>query len=218
MRILAFDTGADFCAVVLTEHGVMVEQVVSHTIRDQAKILAPMTQDILKRHGLNAKDIDRFAIATGPGSFTGLRVGLAFAKGLELATRKPLYGFDHFQCLKQWAVNDGALAESDVLFVLESKRAELFACWMTGEKLGNYFLATAKNLIKALQERHGARLAGHGGAAMMAIEPSLTTYYADTACCAYAAAAAQLANQATSVSPATPLYLREADVSFPKSA
>lgn len=91
MKILAIDTGGDSCAVSLHIDGQLAAEKIVETGRDQAKILAPLTADVLNEHKLKVSDIDRFGIATGPGSFTGLRVGLAFVRGLALgAVSRPM--------------------------------------------------------------------------------------------------------------------------------
>ena len=89
MRTLALDTGYDHCILILLENGGVIAERIVATERDQAKILAPLTEALLTEKALKINDIDRLAVCTGPGSFTGLRVGLAFMRGLSLAANKP---------------------------------------------------------------------------------------------------------------------------------
>jgi tRNA threonylcarbamoyladenosine biosynthesis protein TsaB len=60
--------------------------------RGHQERLAPLAQEVMARAGLAFADLDRIAVTLGPGSFTGLRVGLAFAKGLGLALDRPVIG------------------------------------------------------------------------------------------------------------------------------
>ena len=60
--------------------------------RGHAEALAPMVQDIMAQAGLGFSQLDRLAVTTGPGTFTGQRVGLAFMRGLRVALKKPLTG------------------------------------------------------------------------------------------------------------------------------
>lgn len=192
----------------------MVDQRVVMTERDQAKILAPLTQELVAAHHVSVQDIDRFAIATGPGSFTGLRVGLAFVRGLALATGKPAFGSDHFVCTQHAATPGGA----PVLMVMESKRAELFACLVGGQKRGAYFMATAPQLVAQMREKNSTRLAGNGVKHVLQLAPELAKNFVSLPPEACAIAAAQLAEQNAgdaAQSPPQPLYIREADVTFP---
>lgn len=213
MRILAFDTAADFCCVLLYSEGHVLAHKRVETTRDQARILAPLTQELLAEQSLSADQIDRFAVATGPGSFTGLRVGLSFARGLSLATGKPVLGFDHFICSSLAVTTPHPL-----LMVRDSKRADLFACWRENGTLGTPFLATPAALAGMVQEKPNAMLCGDGAHFLVQENPALAPRMVAIAPEAYAANAAKLAAEASNPAqyPAAPVYLRDADVSMPK--
>lgn len=213
MRILAFDTAADFCCVLLYGEARVLAYKRVETARDQARILAPLTQELLAEHSLSAASIDRFAVACGPGSFTGLRVGLSFARGLSLATGKPVLGFDHFTCS-----NLAVATPNPLLMVRDSKRADLFACWRENGTLGTPFLATPAALAQMAQEKTDAMLCGDGAHFLVQENSALASRTLAIAPETYAASAAQLAAEATNPAhhPAAPVYLREADVSTPK--
>jgi tRNA threonylcarbamoyl adenosine modification protein YeaZ len=217
MYVLAFDTSADIAAIILQEDSGRVDERIVTTQRDQAKILAPLTQEFLQAHKLTAKDIDRFAVGTGPGSFTGLRVGLAFVRGLALATGKPAYGIDHF-VLTQKAAGPQS---GPLLIVRESKRAEFFYC-ETGKngKLGPYQIERAEKLAAHAQKNPLLKIAGNGAAALLALAPQLAAQIIalEPGACCRALAALVAMDKDMPVSKPQPLYLREADVTFPHAS
>jgi tRNA threonylcarbamoyladenosine biosynthesis protein TsaB len=137
MRILAFDcAGAQCAAAILTDGHVTAEKRLVAE-RGHAQLLIPMLVELLDSAGLAFADIDRFAVTTGPGSFTGIRVALAAAHGLALGTDKPIIGVTNFEALAAAAADTG-IAESRLLVAIESRRAELFVQLFdrTGTALG----------------------------------------------------------------------------------
>ena len=94
MRVLAIDTALEACsaAVLDTEHVAMSVHESLPKLRGHAEALMPMIARVMDRAGLDFAALDRIAVTTGPGSFTGLRVGLAAARGIALATGKPAIG------------------------------------------------------------------------------------------------------------------------------
>jgi tRNA threonylcarbamoyl adenosine modification protein YeaZ len=94
MRVLAIDTALAACsaAVLDTEYGGIVASESVPMLRGHAEALLPMLQRVMQKANFGFSDIDRIAVTTGPGSFTGLRVGIAAARGLALAAEKPAVG------------------------------------------------------------------------------------------------------------------------------
>ena len=94
MRVLAIDTALAACsaAVLDTEYGGIVASESLPMQRGHAEALLPLLQRVMQQAGFGFADIDRIAVTTGPGSFTGLRVGIAAARGLALAAKKPAVG------------------------------------------------------------------------------------------------------------------------------
>src|ERR1700731_5418265 len=87
MRVLPIDTALAGCsaAVLDTEHGGIVASESLPMLRGHAEALLPLLQRVMHQARLSFPDIDRIAVTTGPGSFTGLRVGIAAARGIALA-------------------------------------------------------------------------------------------------------------------------------------
>lgn len=90
MKILAFDSSGLVASVaILTEEQLIAEYTI-HYKKTHSQTLLPMLDEVVKMTSLDFDEIDAIAVAAGPGSFTGLRIGSATAKGLGLALRKPL--------------------------------------------------------------------------------------------------------------------------------
>jgi tRNA threonylcarbamoyladenosine biosynthesis protein TsaB len=124
LNILAFDCAGSRCAAALAADGHVVAARSISSERGHAQFLMPMLCDVLAEAGLGFGDLDRFAVTTGPGSFTGIRVGLATARGLALGTGKPAIGLTVFEAMAEAAAERGI--EGRVLVAIESRRAEYF--------------------------------------------------------------------------------------------
>lgn len=223
MNILAIDTGGEHCSLALRINGQHVDQTTIPTQRDQAKILAPLTLELLSAYGLKVMDIDRFGIAIGPGSFTGLRVGLAFVRGLALASGKPVIGFDHFtiaaQALEIQCIQGHLSINYPLLMILESKRADLYCAWLNSDKhFLPYFLSSPTDLRKSLTSHQSYSLYGSGAAHLIQMDGALknaVVELSETSFIEQLAVMTEAANTNNHTLP-QPLYLRNADVTAPK--
>ena len=94
MLILAIDTALDACAAAIldTDAGKLIAQESLAMKRGHAEALMPLIARVIKQAGIAFAALDRIAVTTGPGSFTGLRVGLSAARGIALAANKPVVG------------------------------------------------------------------------------------------------------------------------------
>ncbi len=94
MRLLAIDTALEACsaAVLDTDDGGIVAQESQGMTRGHAEELMPLVQRVMRTSRLTFADLDRVAVTVGPGSFTGLRVGISAARGIGLAAGKPVVG------------------------------------------------------------------------------------------------------------------------------
>jgi tRNA threonylcarbamoyladenosine biosynthesis protein TsaB len=94
MLILAIDTALDACAagVLDTEAGRLIAHESLPMKRGHAEALMPLIARVIEASGIGFAALDRIAVTTGPGSFTGLRVGLSAARGIALAANKPVVG------------------------------------------------------------------------------------------------------------------------------
>lgn len=124
MRILGLDTTGAYCSVALVDTAKVLAYKSEKIGRGHAERLAPMVQEVLGAARLTAKDVDKLAVCTGPGSFTGLRVALAFAKGFALPRKLPVIGLSS---LAVWAAQADPEGEKKVISIADVRRGEL--CW-----------------------------------------------------------------------------------------
>lgn len=99
MRVLAIDTCLSACSVAVLDGERTAAWASEPMERGHQERLAPLAREVMARSGLAFTDLDRIAVTLGPGSFTGLRVGLAFAKGLGLALERPVVGLGCLEVL-----------------------------------------------------------------------------------------------------------------------
>jgi tRNA threonylcarbamoyl adenosine modification protein YeaZ len=94
MIVLAIDTALDYCAAAVLDAGAraMIAQETLEMKRGHAEALMPLIDRVMRASGIAYLDLDRIAVTTGPGSFTGLRVGISAARGIGLAADKPVVG------------------------------------------------------------------------------------------------------------------------------
>ncbi len=89
MTVLAIDTSSSVAAVAVSRDGVLLGEYTLNNGLTHSQRLLPMVDELLKSLNMTIKDIDAFACSTGPGSFTGLRIGIASVKGFAFAGNKP---------------------------------------------------------------------------------------------------------------------------------
>ena len=90
MRILAVDTATKSCSVAVTEDKTVLGEITNVSEQTHAKHLLEMVHTVTRESGLTLSAMDGFAVTRGPGSFTGLRIGISSIKGLALAVNKPV--------------------------------------------------------------------------------------------------------------------------------
>ena len=104
--ILAIETGTDICSVALVRDGELVALRESDEERNHAKKIAVFVDELLKECGVAADDLDAVAVSKGPGSYTGLRIGVSFAKGLCYGQNIPLVAVGSLDSLVEVARED----------------------------------------------------------------------------------------------------------------
>ena len=123
MTLLALDTTGRWCSAALVRPGELVGYSRAQIGRGHAEHLAPQIQSLLKSARLTFDDVTKIAACTGPGSFTGLRVSLAIAKGLALPRDTPLIGING---LEVWAASADPERAKRVMAIADIRRGEFF--------------------------------------------------------------------------------------------
>jgi len=110
MIVLALDTALDACSVAIVRGDTVLADLSERMHRGQAERLAPMAREATAAAGVGFSELDRVAVTTGPGSFTGVRVGLSFARALALALGKPCVGVSTLEALASQDGEEGLRA------------------------------------------------------------------------------------------------------------
>lgn len=122
MRLLAVDTATDICGVAIYREGnVEAQEVLNHGETHTRHVMAAIST-VLDRAGVALAAIDAFAVTRGPGSFTGLRIGISTVKGMALATGKPMVGISTLEILAHQAQGQAKL----VCPIIDARRSELY--------------------------------------------------------------------------------------------
>ena len=122
MKILALETSAKSVSVAVTEDGVPLASSYQNTGLTHSRTLMPLLDAMLTSSGLELQDMDALAVAAGPGSFTGLRIGVSALKGLAWAAEKPCCGVSTLEAMAR------NLAHMDALIVcaMDARRDQVY--------------------------------------------------------------------------------------------
>src|SRR3954470_24849568 len=126
MLILAIDTALDACAasVLDTDAGKLIARESELMKRGHAEALMPLIGRVIKSSGLGFADLDRIVVTSGPGSFTGLRVGISAARGIGLAAEKPVVGVTTLAAYAAPVVNEGG--EHPVISAIDARHDQVY--------------------------------------------------------------------------------------------
>src|SRR5437764_7001741 len=132
MLILAIDTALDACAagVLDTDAGKMIAQQSLPMKRGHAEALMPLIARVLQQSGIGFAGLDRIAVTTGPGSFTGLRVGLSAARGIGLAAGKPVVGVTTLSAYAAPIVSDSG--EQPIISAIDARHDHVYLQVVSG--------------------------------------------------------------------------------------
>lgn len=126
--ILNIDTSTSVCSVALARDGKMVALKESNEGLNHSVLLGSYIDEILKENQLDMHDLDAVAISMGPGSYTGLRIGVSMAKGLCFGAEKPLIAVPTLQALAQSVSED---LQDDALYcpMIDARRMEVYTAF-----------------------------------------------------------------------------------------
>ena len=123
---LAIETATKNCSVALFEDSLLMECLDLENGYSHAENLAPFAQQLLKKHSITATKIDAMAVSMGPGSYTGLRIGVAFAKGFCFAQNIPLISISTLEAMTVGALNDVTDMEALYCPMIDARRLEVY--------------------------------------------------------------------------------------------
>lgn len=150
MRTLVIDTALGACTAALCEDGRVLGVRSMIMARGHSERLAGFVRDAMDEAGAAFQTIDRIGVTTGPGSFTGLRVGLAFALGFGQALERPVVGMSTLQALA-WSASGGP--DGPVAAVIDARRGEVYLqTFLDGEPSTAAAAATIEAASSELQE------------------------------------------------------------------
>lgn len=122
MRILAFETSARAASVALLEDGTLLGEYFQNSGQTHSRTAMEMARDLLKNCDLTAAELDAVACAAGPGSFTGVRIGLAAAKGFAWGRELPLVGVSTLEAM----VTGAALTDGFYCAAMDARRSQVY--------------------------------------------------------------------------------------------
>lgn len=123
-KIITIDTSTNICSVALHENGNLISSKVNREERSHSKHLTIMVEETLKVVGLSLKEVDAFAISKGPGSYTGLRIGVATVKGYCYALDKPMISINTLEGM-WYQIREYELADYYVPMI-DARRMEVY--------------------------------------------------------------------------------------------
>jgi tRNA threonylcarbamoyladenosine biosynthesis protein TsaB len=115
VKLLAVDTALGACSVAVLDGARIAAHRIEFMDRGHAEALAPMVEDAMHDAKIEFSALDRVAVTTGPGTFTGQRVGLAFMRGLRVALGRPLIGITTLAAMAEAAKAETHLARAIAL-------------------------------------------------------------------------------------------------------
>ena len=221
MKVLGFDSAGSQCAVAVLDGERVAAARVEAMVRGQAERLLPLIAETLAAAAIAPATLDLIAVTTGPGSFTGIRIGLAAARGLALAIGRPAIGVGVFAAYAA-AVPPTTPPGRALVVAVESKRDEFYlqAFAADGAELGPS-AQVLPNAVAAWLPPGPLLLAGDAAARLRAVLGTRDVAIAPATSAIDAARVARLGrarHAAGAVEPPRPFYLRAPDTTVPRRA
>lgn len=126
--ILHIDTALEKATVAIAKNGIIIAYSENHNQQKHASFVQPAIEDLLQKQSIGLHKIDAIAVTLGPGSYTGIRVALASAKGLCFALDKPLIGINTLELMALQLIINTELADENILYcpMIDARRMEVF--------------------------------------------------------------------------------------------
>ena len=124
--ILNIETSTNTCSVALAQNGELLSYKEEHNIQSHASLITVFIDEVLQNAKKKASELDAVAVSIGPGSYTGLRIGLSCAKGLCYALNIPLITIDSLESLAQGMISEKYDANALYLPLIDARRNEVY--------------------------------------------------------------------------------------------
>lgn len=206
MRILAIDTALGLCSAAVVDGDQVLASQSEAMLQGHQERLAPLVSEVVSKARVGFKHIDRIGATVGPGSFTGLRVGLSFAKGLGFAHDVPVLGLDSLEAIAASEPRQGP-----GLVLIDARRGQVYARRFDGDRAAGPSEAVTLETLAAGPEPDW--IAGPGVALAREIWP--TALVDDRPACDPVALARLAAEADPQSHPPVPVYLRAPDAKLP---
>jgi tRNA threonylcarbamoyladenosine biosynthesis protein TsaB len=217
MNVLAFDTTLNSCSAAAALSGVVAAARGEARVRGHAERIVPMIREVMREADIVAADLDLIAVTIGPGTFTGVRIGLAAARAFALPQQTPVLGIGTLE-----AIASDVDANGPVLVAVDARRGQIYC---------QLFAAGARpvNDAQALTPERAALLGrevfpqgGHiAGSGVDLLRPLLADWLAiemsddESLAVTMTRMAAERSDLASAGKPPSPLYLRAPDARLP---
>lgn len=134
MKILALESSTAAASAAVCEDGALIAQSFQHTGLTHSATLLPMAEDLLKNTGLTLSEIDLFAAAAGPGSFTGIRIGVSALKGMAWALDRPCAACSTLEAMAWQVAHVGeGCAPCELCPVMDARRGQVYNARFTAK-------------------------------------------------------------------------------------
>jgi tRNA threonylcarbamoyladenosine biosynthesis protein TsaB len=124
--ILQIETATDRCSVSIAKNGVTISAKSDDGERNHARVLVPIIIAMLQETGIRGEELDAIAVSKGPGSYTGLRIGVSTAKGLCYAWEKPLIAINTLESMAAWFATNNQVAVDSYCPMIDARRLEVY--------------------------------------------------------------------------------------------
>ncbi len=192
MMILAIDTCCGRCSVAIFKDDTCIQYLIEETPNRQAELAIPMIEEALKNSQLQYRDLGYFTCTVGPGSFTGIRIGIAAIQGINQTLRKNVLGISTMECMSYFS------CEKEVMTCLDAGRSQYYC------QTFNNNIPTSKILL--LDKDVALKLAGN-----VKIIGALGNKELPDAKLLATAALRRIKDNALDKTALKPLYIRESD-------
>lgn len=164
MRVLGLETATSVCGAAIVEEEAVLAERWTHEQHVHSERIVRFVEEVLSESRLELRELDGVAVSIGPGSFTGLRIGLSVAKGLCYASERPLVVVPTLDALAHRLI-DWCDEEKVVCAVLDAKRDEVYSAWYEKrgqrmEKKSSDCLSRREDFLRSLASKSSIVLTG----------------------------------------------------------